>query len=625
MPQDYVYTGVWSKYDSPAKGAILTVTNLAALVILGGTMILFAFTQSRSWIMIRYAFTKSRPLHLQDDLDKVSQSVALKIWWEYVKKALPFRCLRKSDATQQTDRCVDAWAEYMPENVTSALSDILLSEATWEACYGGKKTNSYCDPNFAGMDGYSLKIGADCPFPAPICLWNQPTVTFTRANMTPHELGINSKLSMTVSHQITCGTISMDPFIYQVPQPPSMQPYRGNFTFSIQDPSLVNDTSQLNPGLSLNMQTDNALGSGLEMVERGNGLLLSILPVPYFQVTRETSGLIHPILRQPDGQTFVFVFRAGATLQYSTRPITDPFFSASTLWQDASFYVPDREATAIGCIERFQVCFDSKSAGGYRCYPWMRALMDYPKEMAPELLLSFGLELMMDYVSVFTRNLEILTSSVLHFLQRRTNLRRALLAPQMRLSPMSPGMIYNIDSARQWILELDALFSKAMVWQKMRTLSIIDNDNDYSNNTLLAPGKPSAASLCDRILLIDGDYTNISWLGIWIMISILLLLCLISYTEVFIEWGFKYIWVLLYLMLYVDIFSHVFIDWFLRNIWPSKETLAQLRNHSGEMAAWVCRKYWACFIQPRRRRDAAQEIELGHNFQPLDEFEDNPL
>jgi len=525
--------------------------------------------------------------------------------------------------SQQTNRCVDAWAEYMPENVTSALSGILLPEAAWEACYGKKKSNSYCDPNFAGIEGYSLKIGTDCPFPAAICLRDQPTLTFTRANVIPHTLGINSRLSMTVSHQITCGTISMDPFIYQIPQPPSMQPYRGNFTFSIQNPLLVNHPSQLNPDLSLNMRTDNSLGSGLEMVEKGNGLLLSILPVPYFKTTRETSNLIHPLLRQRDGQTFVFVFRTGATLQFSTRPISDPFFSASTLWEDPLFYVPDREATAIGCIERFQVCFDSKSAGGYRCYPWMSALMDYPKEMAPELLLSFGSELMSDYVSVLMRNLEILSSSLLDFLQRRTNLRRPLLAPQMRLNPTNPGMIYNIDSARQWILELDALFSKAMVWQRMRTFSIINNNNDYSNSTLLPPGKPSAASLCGRILLINGDYTNISWPGIWIMIGILLMLCLISYADFFIEWSFKHIWVLLYLILYLDIFIHAIIKWFLKNIWPSKETFGQLSDVSGEIAAWVRRKYRACFGQPWRGRDAEHEIELDNNSQPLEE--DNPI
>lgn len=355
-------------------------------------MILFAVTQSRTWIIIRYIFAKLRSLHLQDNLDDVSQWVATKIWWQHVKKALPFRCLRRSNPTQrnrelleynvspwiglgailntlffagggviipwlladgwlgapevrsqQTDRCLDAWAEYMPENVTSVLSGILLSEATWEACYGEKKSNSYCDPNFASIEGYSLKIGTGCPFPVPICLRDQPTLTFTRANMTPHELGINSRLSMTVSHQITCSTISMDPFIYQVPQPPSMQPYRGSFTFSIQNPLLINDLSQLNPDLSLNMRTDNSLGTGLEMVEKGNGLLLSILPVPHFKITRESSNLLHPLLRQPDGQTFVFVFRAGATLQFSARPISDPFFSASTLWEDPSFYVPDRE------------------------------------------------------------------------------------------------------------------------------------------------------------------------------------------------------------------------------------------------------------------------------------------
>jgi hypothetical protein len=122
--------------------------------------------------------------------------------------------------SQQTDRCVDAWAKDIPENNTSVLSSILLLEAIWEACYGERRSNSYCDPNFADIEGYSLKIGTDYPFPAPICLRDQPTLTFTRANMTPHELSINSRLSMTVSHQITCDTISMDPFIYQVPSHP---------------------------------------------------------------------------------------------------------------------------------------------------------------------------------------------------------------------------------------------------------------------------------------------------------------------------------------------------------------------------------------------------------------------
>jgi hypothetical protein len=195
----------------------------------------------------------------------------------------------------------------------------------------------------------------------------------------------------------------------------------------------------------------------------------------------------------------------------------------------------------------------------------------------------------------------------------------------MRINPTNPGMIYNIDSARQWILELDALFSKAMVWQKMRTFSIINNDNDYSNSALLPPGKPSAVSLCDKILLINGDYTNISWLGIWIMITILLMLCLISYADVFIEWGFKYIWVLLYSILYADIFTHAITKWFLKNIWPSKEIFAQLSNTTSKTAAWVRRKYQACFGRPRRGGDAEQAIELDNNSQPLEEFEDNPI
>lgn len=103
------------------------------------------------------------------------------------------------------------------------------------------------------------------------------------------------------------------------------------------------------------------------------------------------------------------------------------------------------------------------------------------------------------------------------------------------------------------------------------------------------------------------------------------MLRLISYADVFIEWGFKYIWVLLYLILYVDIFIHVITKWFLKYIWPSKETLAQLSNASGEIVAWVRIKYPVCFGQSRRGGDVEQEIELGNNPQPIDEFEDNPI
>jgi hypothetical protein len=83
--------------------------------------------------------------------------------------------------------------------------------------------------------------------------------------------------------------------------------------------------------------------------------------------------------------------------------------------------------------------------------------------------------------------------------------------------------------------------------------------------------------------------------------------------------------VLLYLILYVDFFIHVFLEWFLKYIWPLKEILAQLSNLSGEIAALVRRKYLACFGLPRRGGDAAREIELANNSQPLEEFEDNPI
>jgi hypothetical protein len=101
MPQDYVYKGVWRKYDNPAKGLTWTVTNFEALIIFAALATLFTFTQSRTWVIIRYLYGKSRPIHIHDHLDEASQWDALHGCWAYVKNTPLFRYLRTSSPTQQ--------------------------------------------------------------------------------------------------------------------------------------------------------------------------------------------------------------------------------------------------------------------------------------------------------------------------------------------------------------------------------------------------------------------------------------------------------------------------------------------------------------------------------------------
>jgi hypothetical protein len=44
-------------------------------------------------------------------------------------------------------------------------------------------------------------------------------------------------------------------------------------------------------------------------------------------------------------------------------------------------------------------------------------------------------------------------------------------------------------------------------------------------------------SLCDRILFIDADFTNINWIGMWITVVVLLVFCAISYGISLLEWA----------------------------------------------------------------------------------------
>jgi hypothetical protein len=72
-------------------------------------------------------------------------------------------------------------------------------------------------------------------------------------------------------------------------------------------------------------------------------------------------------------------------------------------------------------------------------------------------------------------------------------------------------MIANINNAQQWILELNAIFLKAIIWQKIRILSVVQNNNDHTNKTYILAGTDhKTTSLYDRILLINGDYININ-------------------------------------------------------------------------------------------------------------------
>jgi hypothetical protein len=665
MPHDYVYTGFWLKYDEPLyKRWTLTLGNLEAVVVLGCLVTLLACTQARTWVLIRYTTIKiTNPIHLPSDLDDLSQGSALESSWHHFRRVLGMSHQGQQDTgpweyklspwfgiwaslnvlvfiamgvvipwfltdgalgapevrSQRTDHCLDTLAENIHQvSRDFSNSKVILSDAIWEQCHNANDTHSYCDPNFTAIKEFSTDISADCPFPEQICLNGLPTVTFTRANLTAHDIGINSKVKMTVSQRMSCSPISLRPFVWKGPSIYD----QGNFTLSIQDLRYVRDASQVNSNLSLAMWTSNTLGSGLEMFKEGGVFQLQVLPKSDFESSSQTSRQIHSLLKRPNGRTFVIVLKAGATMYpASPGPINDPFFSANTIQSEFNpstgriFYFPDREATALGCIEQVQVCLNLKSDN--KCYPWSKGLQD-SWEALGKLRFSEGAETSWDYIDVFSRNLEY--ASVHAFLLRRLLLPNPLLLATYRFNSAGIRIIDNIDSMRQWIFELEALFIKTISWQKIKTLNIAQNDIIPENATSPPPWSDiSRRSLCDRIIFVDGDYININWIGMCAVVSSLLIICLLSYAIPQIEWVVGALKPLPGMTPYVIDSVSEHAKPYIKGAW---KPLFNLGCWVGKRLEKICK---VRFINPRRQRNSPNEINLDALPRSLDEEPDDPI
>jgi hypothetical protein len=80
MTQSLVYQYVWRDFSLPAyKGWVLTLTDPKARVFLAFVTTLVTYTQSRTWISVRYIINKTtRPIQLRDDDDPASQATAIR-------------------------------------------------------------------------------------------------------------------------------------------------------------------------------------------------------------------------------------------------------------------------------------------------------------------------------------------------------------------------------------------------------------------------------------------------------------------------------------------------------------------------------------------------------------------
>jgi hypothetical protein len=586
MPAAYVHQGVWHKWNGHPWTRVWTLTNFNAVIVTGLIALLFGATQFCSWIIIRHFFIRwTQPIRIEDGLDVLSQTKAAKMGLQSIHRWM-FRRRRPqhSSTTQeykypaaigllalfnflifpivgiflawfltdgalgapevksrQQPNCLDLWSGDIPEQVSN--NDVALAKSTWERCNDKSSGDSYCDSGIAAANSYVTSGWPQCIFPPSICLQGHPTVAFTRANITAHDIGINSKTKITTSHRIICSPISLTPFVRNVTLPTGSAEAFGNYTISIQNPRSFNNSQDYEPlrhnEFDVNLWTDNGPHSGIEAFIRRIDSSLHLLPArPILDPGPDPYEDMHPSLKIPGTQTFVLVLKMGTSMYPSPRPIDDPLFAAHMPKQDwESYWVPDREATGIGCVEQNQVCITLPT--GIKCYPWTKSIKDLPTELFVDVKRFYSNDTLDEYVRVFFRNQQshFDQNGLQRFLRRQITLQNPpLLIRSTLMAPQRYSSVSGIDTEKQWISELAALFAKFMYWQKLETRRIIQNTIDHRNGTPASGSYLEPLSLCDMILLTDGDFTNISWIGMWVTLAVLIAVCSISCKVVFEEW-----------------------------------------------------------------------------------------
>jgi len=241
-----------------------------------------------------------------------------------------------------------------------------------------------CGSQYYNQQPRISKRNTQCPFPNNVCndTFNS-SYEITHSNITAYEFGLNSPSRFALSHRLTCSPIHLEPFLV-------LNPSLQSVNISVADVDTRDDPKWSDVdqnAYSMTLQTLNGpnnfsnQSSGVRLAF-GNGKKdLTILPAVSNKNKSSVelpSFFIHKYLKRKDAESFLIIRRPGKLNMYPPRsggimiPVDDPFFAAHTVppFGDPTSYLapklPDREATALGCIEQFQFCVSTVGV----CTPW---------------------------------------------------------------------------------------------------------------------------------------------------------------------------------------------------------------------------------------------------------------
>ena len=563
MATDYVETGFlgWKKYDGLGSyQRILTTTDTVAFVLLGLYSVALSHTQTQAWKIIRHAAARIHKPQTQLDYNdslvlRLSQrdAIAIAARWANHQGRRPWlrqQNLSASRGIRQGVSEIPPWygvlalmnlviflgaGFLMPYSFTSGtletptvlsnrrhceenVKDIKDNLGKWsltnffELLQLTEHTYLDCD-NHLGLSGlcsfpsgwednsiYEEFTDVNCPFFPEICDNRTGAFQIYRFDIAAQSIGINSASRLRHNHRLTCQPVHLNSFVHATPNSGSST----KAVISVKYHWATEEFGKFLSNFSEPLATLNKPGSGFDA--QASSYYLQVLPKNYdYEEPFETRNLsfLHPAFWHDDGETFMILRKAGDTTY--ERPIDDPFFSSHWQIDDSGIFYPDYEATALLCIEQFMLYIIHEN-GTMSSMPW-GARSDYLRYM---LALIRSLHATPDQATQDSGDLDVLLPQLLSVSEY---LRYMAGQPAfMESNSRVHGRVFEIDTREQWIREVRTWFMKAAYFSKIIVRSVPTSKVIPLNR------------FCGRILLREGDFTNIEYVPLLLTTLVLALL-----------------------------------------------------------------------------------------------------
>jgi hypothetical protein len=361
---------------------------------------------------------------------------------------------------------------------------------------------------------------APCPFSEDVCQAGTQPLRTEFLGLSPRDYGVNLNQPISVDHRVTCAPLKTELFLYWIS--PSVDGGRlanGSLLWFGRplDPDVkVNRTANYGTFLETrngpNTYSGELSGNMMAAFGRPQAVYdLDIYPAPD---AREPNEEIDPKFRRDDGHVFIVMLRAGRSLY--VRQMDDPFYAAHN--KVGNSYVPDYEATAIGCVEQFRYCLkDEKSF----CTQWGTSSDVFAQFMnLGRRNDSVGTEMLLDLAFIYLWFTSM--ASVKRYLDLRPGT-QALFSNLFRVGDTidMPG------SDEPWTLEVFTWFTTAFINSRYSLLQIVRR-----NGAKRADNVPkSMIKLCRIVLFQSSDHTNVDFIGLMASLSALFLICAASHKD----------------------------------------------------------------------------------------------